>query len=124
MFLKRSAYRLALAVASGAFFQAGVAYAQGCALCYTTAAAANAAGIQALRSGILVLLIPPVLMTLGIFSLALVRQGRFNDEGAGAREVPRRPQKLSEWLSGSAAVAAAAGPAAKTDAPSRPSSFK
>src|SRR5260370_23922328 len=36
-----------------------VASAQGCAMCYTAAAAAKAGTIKALRSGILILLIPP-----------------------------------------------------------------
>jgi hypothetical protein len=37
------------------------AFAQGCALCYTQAASAGAKMIQALRSGILILIVPPTL---------------------------------------------------------------
>ena len=40
-----------------------VASAQSCAMCYTAAAAANAATIKALRSGILILLFPPALIS-------------------------------------------------------------
>jgi hypothetical protein len=42
------------------------AFAQGCASCYTTAAAGGPQTAHALRSGIVLLLIPPVLMFTGI----------------------------------------------------------
>jgi hypothetical protein len=55
--------------------------AQGCALCYNTAAAAGGRGITALRHGILILMIPPV-MIFGIVTFFTVRgRDRFNDEG-------------------------------------------
>jgi hypothetical protein len=41
-------------------------WAQGCALCYASTAAAGAAAQQALRSGILVLLIPVLLLLVGV----------------------------------------------------------
>jgi len=43
------------------------AAAQSCALCYTQASSDGARMIEALRSGILVLIIPPTLMTVGMF---------------------------------------------------------
>jgi hypothetical protein len=43
------------------------AFSQNCALCYTQAASAGARMIQALKSGILVLVIPPTLGTIGMF---------------------------------------------------------
>ncbi len=55
------------------------AFAQGCAMCYTAAAAARAAAIRALQSGILILLIPPALMFIGIFVWAFRSRERFND---------------------------------------------
>ena len=56
------------------------AWAQGCALCYNTAASAGARGIAALRNGILILMIPPVII-FGLVSYFTVRWGnRFNDE--------------------------------------------
>jgi hypothetical protein len=41
------------------------AHAQSCALCYTQAASAGQRMIQALKSGILILIAPPTLMTIG-----------------------------------------------------------
>jgi hypothetical protein len=40
--------------------------AQSCALCYTQAASSGSKMIQALRSGILILIIPPTLGTIGL----------------------------------------------------------
>ena len=42
------------------------AFAQNCALCYTQAASTGARMIQALRSGILILIIPPTLGSIGM----------------------------------------------------------
>jgi cytochrome c-type biogenesis protein CcmH/NrfF len=45
----------------------GPAFAQGCAMCYSTAAAASKEGQRAVNKAVLVLLIPPVgFMTLGV----------------------------------------------------------
>jgi hypothetical protein len=44
------------------------AAAQGCAMCYQTAAASGAPGREALRQGILILLLPAVSLFLGIFA--------------------------------------------------------
>jgi hypothetical protein len=41
-------------------------FAQSCALCYTQAASAGQRMIEALRSGILILIIPPTLMSLAM----------------------------------------------------------
>lgn len=70
----------AIAVTAGVLVSAGRAAAQGCALCYNDAAAQNAAGIRALRHGILILLIPSVLMFLVIFAIAYQRRNKFNDQ--------------------------------------------
>jgi hypothetical protein len=43
------------------------AFSQNCALCYTQAASAGQRMIQALKSGILVLIVPPTLGTIGMF---------------------------------------------------------
>jgi hypothetical protein len=53
-----------------------VSYAQGCALCYTQAASAGDRIIQGLRSGILVLVIPPMFMSVGITVLAYRKRNR------------------------------------------------
>ena len=50
------------------------AAAQGCAMCYQNASAAGAQGREALRHGILVLLLPTVTMFLGIFGLIYRRR--------------------------------------------------
>ncbi len=63
-----------------------VASAQGCAMCYTAAAAAKAATIKALRSGILILLFPPALILIAIFVVAYRRRNTFNEPGEAAAD--------------------------------------
>jgi hypothetical protein len=53
------------------------AFAQNCALCYTQAASTGARMIQALRSGILVLVIPPTLGSIGMIFLVHHRRNQF-----------------------------------------------
>ena len=53
------------------------AFSQSCALCYTQAASSGARMIDALRSGILILIIPPTLMTAGALALLYRRSHRF-----------------------------------------------
>jgi 4-amino-4-deoxy-L-arabinose transferase-like glycosyltransferase len=60
------------------------AFAQSCAMCYTTASAAKANAIQALKSGILVLLLPSFVV-LGIGAVTFRSRDRFND-GPGVDE--------------------------------------
>jgi hypothetical protein len=55
-------------------------YAQSCALCYTQAAGAGHRFIQGLRTGILVLIVPPMFMSVGITVLAYRKRNRTNDE--------------------------------------------
>lgn len=55
------------------------AYAQGCALCYTQAASSGARMIQALRSGILVLIFPPMGICIGLTILSYKKRNRFHD---------------------------------------------
>ena len=52
-------------------------FGQGCALCYTQAAASTTRFIQALRSGILILMVPPFLMSIGITWMTYSRRNRF-----------------------------------------------
>lgn len=58
----------------------GVALAQNCALCYTQAASAGSRVIAALRSGILILMVPPMLICLGITWMAYKKRNQFNEE--------------------------------------------
>ena len=56
------------------------AYAQGCSLCYTQAASSGHRMIQALRSGILILIVPPMFMSVGITWLAYKKRNRTNHQ--------------------------------------------
>jgi hypothetical protein len=63
------------------------AFSQSCALCYTQAASAGARMIEALRSGILILIIPPTLMSLGMVFIVRHKQNQFRkDEVDGEDE--------------------------------------
>lgn len=53
--------------------------AQNCALCYTQAAGSGERVIQALRGGILILAFPPMLICLGIASMAWKKRNEFNE---------------------------------------------
>lgn len=53
------------------------ALSQSCALCYTQAAASGARFIHALRDGIVVLIIPPMFMSVGITWLAYRKRNKF-----------------------------------------------
>jgi hypothetical protein len=53
-------------------------YAQSCALCYTQAASSGSRIIHGLRSGILVLIIPPLFMSIGITVLAYRKRNQFS----------------------------------------------
>jgi len=61
-------------------------YAQSCSLCYTQAASSGKRIIQGLRSGILVLIVPPMFMSVGITVLAYRKRNQFrrtrSDESA------------------------------------------
>ena len=66
--MKRCAFialRLAVFGALIAVFSAP-AFSQSCALCYTQAASAGRKTIEALRSGILILVLPPTLASVGM----------------------------------------------------------
>jgi hypothetical protein len=52
------------------------AFSQSCALCYTQAASSGARMIQALRSGILILIAPPTLMSIGMVFVCYNRRNR------------------------------------------------
>ena len=97
-----------LGVASLAGLSSKLAFAQGCAMCYNNAAATKASGQQALRSGILILKVPPLLMLAGIFVAALRRRNKFfgdnapilkldeAGDGAAARAASRARRLLAE----------------------------
>ncbi len=49
------------------------AFAQGCALCYTTAAAAGAAAARSIDIGILILLVPALVMFIAVLAFFVRR---------------------------------------------------
>jgi len=68
-------------------------YAQGCAMCYTSAAASKAGAVHALRSGILILLLPVLVMCSGISVVIYRSRDRFR----GATEwTPEQDRELRE----------------------------
>ena len=66
------AFAAACTVAWGA--SAATAFAQGCSMCYQSAAASSAPGREALRHGILVLLVPAISLFMGIFAFIYRRR--------------------------------------------------
>ena len=57
------------------------AFAQSCALCYTQAAQSGSRMIQALKSGILILIAPPTFMTIGMIVVCYRKRNQTRDEG-------------------------------------------
>ena len=66
------------------------AFSQSCALCYTQAASAGARMIQALRSGILILIIPPTLGTIGMIFLVHHKRNQI-------RRMEEGDESLRDW---------------------------
>ena len=58
------------------------AFSQSCSLCYTQAASAGARMIQALRSGILILIVPPTLMSVGMIFIVYRKRNQFRRDDA------------------------------------------
>jgi hypothetical protein len=56
------------------------AFAQSCALCYTQAASSGARMIQALRSGILILIAPPTFMSIGMIFVCYRKRNQTRDD--------------------------------------------
>jgi hypothetical protein len=64
-------------------------WAQGCALCYTQAAGAGARMIQALRSGILILIFPPMAICIGLTYISYKKRNlcRSTDEASSESDL-------------------------------------
>jgi len=67
------------------------AFSQSCALCYTQAASAGTRMIQALQSGILILIVPPTLMSICMIFIVYHKRNQFrlakdapNDDAPGS----------------------------------------
>lgn len=65
---------------TGILFFAIPVLSQSCALCYTQAAASGAKFIHSLRDGILVLMVPPMFMSVGITWLAYRKRNQFRTD--------------------------------------------
>jgi hypothetical protein len=68
-------------VALAALASAVPAFAQSCALCYTQAASSGARMIQALQSGILILVIPPTLGSVVVIGILYRKRNHFHQMG-------------------------------------------
>jgi ABC-type Fe3+ transport system permease subunit len=77
----RSHLRIAAVCGAIPFLAPVITCAQGCALCYTQAAGSGSRMIAALRSGILILAIPPMVICIGITWMAYKKRNQFNDDG-------------------------------------------
>lgn len=78
----------ALAIAGVLTFLAPQAlFAQGCALCYTQAAASTQRFIQALRSGILILVVPPMFLSVMFTVMAYRRRNTFHEDSTDERDI-------------------------------------
>jgi len=66
------------------------AFSQSCALCYTQAASAGARMIQALRSGILILVVPPTFMSVGMIFIVYRKRNQF-------RQSDQAPDSDRDW---------------------------
>ncbi len=60
---------------------AAPAFSQGCALCYTQAASSGSRMIQALKSGILVLIVPPTLGSVGMIFIMYQKRNQVRRSG-------------------------------------------
>jgi hypothetical protein len=61
-------------------------FAQSCALCYTQAASSGSQMIQALKSGILILIAPPTCMTLGLFFVCYRKRNQTREDKGKASD--------------------------------------
>ena len=75
------------------------ALAQSCALCYTQAASSGSRMIQALKSGILVLIAPPTLMSVGLIFVCYRKrnQTREDDREESDRDWKNDPDEDQDW---------------------------
>jgi hypothetical protein len=81
--IERPFLTIAIALVGLAMLAAPVpAFSQSCSLCYTQAASAGARMIQALRSGILILIVPPTFMSVGMIFIVYRKRNQFRRDDA------------------------------------------
>jgi hypothetical protein len=83
--MRKSTIRLAwVALAGMILLLAAVpALSQQCALCYTQAASSGSRIIQALKSGILILIVPPTLGSIGMIFVVYRKRNQTRDKESG-----------------------------------------
>ena len=72
------------AVALAFFLSPSALFAQGCAMCYQSAASSGSQFIQALRHGILIMFFPPILIMGLIYYAAYRKRNQFNTGESGS----------------------------------------
>jgi hypothetical protein len=77
------------AALAGSLLIPALTWAQSCALCYTQAAGSGSRMIAALRSGIIVLAIPPTFICIGITWMAYKKRNQFNIDESAENSDPR-----------------------------------
>jgi hypothetical protein len=85
------------AAAVAALLSPSALFAQGCAMCYQTAAGSGAQFIQALRHGILIMFFPPILIMAAIFYAAYRKRNQFNSVDGAASEVALEEDFAPDW---------------------------
>ena len=73
------------------------AFAQSCALCYTQAASSGSRMIQALRSGILVLVVPPTLGSVGMIFVVYRKRNQTRDDTDGPVSESENNDSGKDW---------------------------
>lgn len=90
---KRTAVALALFLSPSALF------AQGCAMCYQSAASSGSQFIQALRHGILIMFFPPILIMGLIYYAAYRKRNQFNaGESGSTADGATDEDRPTEWI--------------------------
>jgi hypothetical protein len=73
-------------------------FAQGCAMCYQSAASSGGQFIQALRHGILIMFFPPILIMAAILYAAYRKRNQFNCvDGAATSDVALEEDFAPDW---------------------------
>jgi hypothetical protein len=89
--------RAAAAVVAAALSPSAL-FAQGCALCYQSAASSGAQFIRALRHGILIMFFPPILIMAAILYAAYRKRNQFNSvDGAATSEDALEEDFSPDW---------------------------
>ena len=72
-------FRSAVAALAAILLFPSLAFSQSCSLCYTQAASGTQRFIEALRSGILILIIPPMLLSIGVMVMCYRKRNQFHE---------------------------------------------